>query len=69
MAVKRDEDQHPTTTLDKWLKACRNGECNDTMKQAFHYQGCVYAWNAYREARTIKDIKFNTSKGLFVPMS
>ena len=63
------EDQHPTTTLDKWLKACRDGKCDDTMKLAFHYQGCVYAWNAFREARTIKDIKFNTTKGLYVPMS
>ena len=63
------EDQHPTTILDKWLKACREGKCDDTMKLAFHYQGCVYAWNASREGRTIKDIKFNTSKGLYVPMS
>ena len=63
------DEQHPTTVLDTWLKACRNGECDDKMKQAFHYQGCIYAWNAFRENRTIKDIKFNTSKGLYVPLS
>jgi len=61
------EDQHPTTALDKWLKACRDGTCEDTMKSAYHYQGCIYAWNAYRDDRNIRDIKFQTSKGLYVP--
>lgn len=61
------EDTHPTTVLDKWLKACRDGTCGDQMKKAYHYQGCIYAWNAYREERTIKDIRFLTSKGLYIP--
>jgi hypothetical protein len=61
------EEQHPTTVLDKWLKACKDGTCEDPMKPAFHYQGCVYAWNAYREERNIRDIRFTTSKGLYVP--
>ena len=61
------EDTHPTTVLDKWLKACKDGTCGDTMKSSYHYQGCVYAWNAYREERTIKDIRFLTSKGLYIP--
>jgi hypothetical protein len=61
------EDQHPTTVLDKWLKACRDGTCEDTMKSAFHYQGCIYAWNAYREERNIRDIRFQTAKGLYLP--
>jgi hypothetical protein len=61
------EDQHPTTVLDKWLKSCSDGTCEDKMRAAFHYQGCIYAWNAFREERTIKDIRFATSKGLYVP--
>jgi hypothetical protein len=61
------EDQCPTTVLDKWLKACKDGTCEDPMKPAFHYQGCIYAWNAYREERTIRDVRFTTSKGLYVP--
>lgn len=62
------EDQHPTTVLDKWLKACREGACDDTMKKAYHYQGCIFAWNAFREERTIKDIRFTTAKGLYTPV-
>jgi hypothetical protein len=61
------EEQHPATVLDKWLKSCRDGTCEDKMKQAYHYQGCLYAWNAYRDEKPIKDIRFNTSKGLYVP--
>jgi hypothetical protein len=61
------EEQHPTTVLDKWLKACRDGTCDDTMKAAYHYQGCIFAWNAYRDDKTIRDIRFTTTKGLYVP--
>jgi len=61
------EDQHPTTVLDKWLKACKDRTCQDKMKQAYHYQGCIFAWNAYREGQKIKEIRFNTSKGLYIP--
>lgn len=61
------EDTHPTTVLDKWLKACKDGTCGDKMKSAYHYQGCLYAWNAYREERSIKEIRFTTNKGLYLP--
>ena len=27
------------------------------------YQGCIYAWNAYRKNQSLSEIKFNTSKG------
>lgn len=60
-------ETHPTTVLDKWLKACKDGTCKDTMKKAFHYQGCLFAWNAYRDGKSIKEIKFDTSKGLHEP--
>jgi hypothetical protein len=61
------EEQHPTTVLDKWLKSCHDGTCGDQMKAAYHYQGCIFAWNAYREDRTIKDIRFLTTKGIYTP--
>jgi hypothetical protein len=61
------EDTHPTTVLDKWLKACKDGTCEDTMKASYHYQGCIYAWNAFREGKIIKEVRFNTSKGLYTP--
>jgi len=61
------EEQHPATVLDAWLKACRDGTCEDTMKSAYHYQGCIFAWNAYRDEKTIKDIRFLTTKGLYLP--
>ena len=61
------EEYHPTTVLDKWLKACKEGTCEDTMKSSYHYQGCIYAWNAFREEKTIKEVRFNTSKGLYTP--
>ena len=61
------EDQHPATVLDKWLKSCKDGTCEDKMRAAYHYQGCVFAWNAFREEKTIKEVRFNTSKGLYTP--
>lgn len=61
------DEQDPTTVLDKWLKSCRDGTCDDKMKQSYHYQGCIYAWNAMRDEQRIRSIKFTTSKGLYVP--
>lgn len=29
------------------------------------YQGCIYAWNAFRESRAITAIKYKTEKGLY----
>jgi hypothetical protein len=70
--VARGGDQykfdHPTTVLDAWLKLCKEGKCEDKMKQAYHYQGCNYAWNAYREGKSIKEIRFSTAKGLYTPL-
>jgi hypothetical protein len=56
----------PSTILDAWLKAMvekRGGKTE--LKPANLYQGCVHAWNAYREAKTIQNIKFDSRKGLY----
>jgi len=29
------------------------------------YQAAVYAWNAYREGKTITSVKYDTNKGLY----
>ena len=35
------------------------------VKPANLYQGCVFAWNAYREGKAISTIRFDTKKGLY----
>jgi hypothetical protein len=34
------------------------------LKPGNYYQGCIFAWNAYREAKAISSIKFDARKGL-----
>ena len=59
------EDSHPTTLLDAWLKAAiENKGQKRELKPAQFYQGSIFAWNAYRENRTITSIKFDTRKGM-----
>ncbi len=59
------EDGHPTTVLDTWLKSLKE-EKNPRfeMKPANYYQGCIYAWNAFREDKSITAIKHDVKKGL-----
>jgi hypothetical protein len=35
------------------------------LKPANLYQGCVFAWNAHREGKTIQTIRFDAKKGLY----
>ena len=35
------------------------------LKPANLYQGCIFAWNAFREGKTITAIKYDTKKGLY----
>jgi hypothetical protein len=58
-----DEDA-TTSILDVWLR--KASEKDGTLKSLTpgeFYQGCVYAWNAYREGKTIKAIKHDATKG------
>jgi hypothetical protein len=54
------EDQAPTTVLDAWLKEIKTGEYD--LKPAQIYQGCVFAWNAYRSDKQISKIKFDAKQ-------
>ena len=50
-------------TLSKWLiagLAPRSG-----YKQADFYQGCIFAWNVFREGKSTVRIKHDASKGFF----
>lgn len=59
------EDNAPATVLDAWLKAIATKEQRTVikLKPANFYQGCVYAWNAFREDKQLKDIKHDPKKG------
>jgi hypothetical protein len=56
----------PSTVLDAWLKAMveKRGSKNE-LKPANLYQGCIFAWNAHREGKTIQTIRFDAKKGLY----
>lgn len=62
------EDNAPSTVLDNWLKAAKEGELKEDLKPAQFYQGCIYAWNAYREEKSLKDIKADTRKSWLNPI-
>ena len=55
----------PSTILDAWLKTmAEKRDSNVEVKPANLYQGCIFAWNAYRDGKSISAIKFDTRKGL-----
>jgi len=59
------EDSHPTTVIDAWLKAAiENKGQRRELKPAQFYQGSIFAWNAYRDGKTITSVRFDTKKGL-----
>ena len=62
------EDNAPASILDGWLKAAKEGELKEDLKPAQYYQGCIYAWNAFREDKQIKDVKADTKKGMHQPV-
>jgi hypothetical protein len=61
-----DEDS-PQYQLDAWLvRADRPPLPNEEkkrLKPAEYFRGCVYAWNAYREDKKIKEIRFDKRRG------
>jgi hypothetical protein len=59
------DEAAPATVLDKWLVAAKAKESKDKLKlgPGNFYQGCVFAWNAFREEKPLKDIKCDTKKG------
>lgn len=61
------DDNAPSTVVDSWLKASKEGELTDALKPAQYYLGCIYAWNAYREGKTLKEIRADSKKTWYVP--
>jgi hypothetical protein len=59
------EDNHPTTVLDTLLKSIVEDKKKLEIKPANFYQASVYAWNAFREDKTITSVKYDTKKGLY----
>jgi hypothetical protein len=66
--VAREGDQFsedaPSTAVDRWLLA-NFEEPDPTMKPANFYQGCIFAWNAYRQGRQITAVKSDAKKSFF----
>jgi hypothetical protein len=63
-AVEFDEN-HPTTVLDGFLKSVVEEKRKLELRPANFYQACIYAWNAYREDKTLTSVKYDTKKGLY----
>jgi len=59
------EDNAPATVLDTWLKDLKEDKGKDGLKPGNYYQGCIFAWNAHRDNKTISNIKYDTKKGLY----
>jgi hypothetical protein len=51
--------------LDGFYKAIIEDRKKLDLKPANLYQAAVYAWNAFREDKTINNVKFDTRKGLY----
>lgn len=60
------EEDAPSSVLDEWLKAVKDVDSKRKLrlKPGNYYQACIYAWNAFREEKRIKDIRFRVDKGL-----
>lgn len=61
------EDNAPSSMLDAWLRLQKE-EKPEGLKPGNIWQGCVYAWNSYREGRSLRDIRYNTTKGMASPI-
>ena len=58
------EDAAPATVLDGWLKRMAENGKDADLQPAHYYQACIYAWNAFRDDRTLTAIKADTKKGM-----
>lgn len=57
---KEYEDEAPSTVLDSWLKSLKEEKTD--VGPGDYFRGCVYAWNAHREEKTLKDIRFDLKR-------
>jgi hypothetical protein len=51
--------------LDTFLKSVFEEKRKWDLKAANLYQASVYAWNAYRDNKTIASVKYDTKKGVY----
>jgi hypothetical protein len=65
------EETAPATVLDRWLVRAveKEEKARLKLKPADFYQGCIYAWNAFREEKPLKDIKSDHKKGFLTVIS
>jgi hypothetical protein len=65
------EDTAAATVLDAWLKAAKDSDVKRrlNLRPANFYQGCIFAWNAFREEKPLKEIRFRVDKGILDPVS
>lgn len=67
------EDDAPETVLYHWLHAAKDGMLSDQkkmkIKPASYFQACIYAWNASREERKLKDVRYDIKKGFYKPLA
>ena len=58
------DDSEASTVLDTWLKEVKEDEdCIPNFKPGHLYQGCIYAWNAFRDHKTLTSIRYDVRKG------
>jgi hypothetical protein len=59
------DDNHPTTVLDAFFKSIVEDKKKLELKPGNFYQASIYAWNAFRENKTITSVKYDTRKGFY----
>lgn len=52
--------------LDQWLGEIAEQKCSK-MSPATIYQGCIYAWNAARDSKSITIVKSDLKRGFYEP--
>lgn len=62
-----ESDGDPATVLDQWLSDYRTGKLKIAPSASNVYQGCLYAWNAHRGDKKIREIKYSITKGFLTP--
>jgi len=64
-----EAEKTPSVVLDKWLSdILEKKELKATLKPDEIYQGCIYAWNAFRQKKKISVIAYDVAKrGITVP--
>lgn len=60
-------EEAPETVLSQWLLKVKDLSAGhkDKPKPGGLYNGCIQAWNAHREDKTLKSIRGDVKKGLF----